>query len=271
MIKSTFAYLCILCLITIVFIGCTDDQGSSLSEINACDYIYPPANSTQVYSNDLSSFTLEMGPDTATYTGTSSGGGVLIYALSGKLENGHVIAYACGDDGAQAIGPNEDDWYNFLEEADAIQDDYFDGSNFDARSLMEDLLDKDFLQADGFPLIMTLPTLFYNATEETLDDVKKGSLGISISINNPEAPTPPRITIATISIVGQLKEHLSSYQVNDVEYEDVIKVEIRCTAYQGAIYHDGDDSPIREIIADYWFAKGIGMIETTDRDYRLNS
>jgi len=65
-----------------------------------------------------------------------------------------------------------------------------------------------------------------------------------------------------------LVEQLDERTVNGTSYEDVIRVEVEFRIELYPDFQNGDDSPVRIYDCEYWFAKGIGMIETSDRNFK---
>jgi len=246
----------IACFSLLFIVGCTDDE---LIGLDACDYILPEFDSTQKYSNDLGSFEMHIGPDTI------EAGLKERYSFFDTTEV--IVSYGCGNHIGIGSGYSSG-LYDHVNLAGLVKEDYTVDEIFDARSMMEDYLDLTLFDPAGPPLIVTFGVVFDNADEN--GDIGDGKLRVSIDVPDPLGPPPYRVFGMKVQSYSQLAEKVDQHEVNGTIYEDVIRVELDFTAYLYRENANEDTSPIRQITFDYWFAKGIGLIETTDHNYKLD-
>lgn len=272
---KTMKYLSfpIFCLFIFFAVGCEDEEQDDLSDIDACEYVLPSYNTTQKFSNDLTTFELHFGPDTIVNNTN------IIDQRVAILDDTDIeIPFGCvsSNGGFIFLGDgnhfiNENAWEEIeLFEGVFFSDnwvDYVTDDQLDARSWIEDMLDLTYLNPNGYPIMIPFGISFDDEYEDA--DGWEGVFGhmTHIVLHEPGVVPPP--VVARIRMNSRLAAHLDQHEVNGIEYEDVILVEAR---FRVTLYPDfqyGDDSPVWDEVYNYWFAKGIGLIETTDRNFKL--
>ncbi len=260
----------IFCSMIFISIGCDDECEDEvevdLTTIDACEYILAPYNTTQKFSNDITTFELHFGPDTLEINEGYSGQRLAIFNDTDVECYFTCLSSAAG---TAAISSSQnyfdlqweaEEWYEGPIEAE----DYIEDEELDARSWITDLMDASFLHPEGYPLMITFAFGFH--VDEEVIGGYDSMWGTTIPYREDGGPLK---NAAYIRVIGNLVEHLEQREVNGIIYEDVIRVEVRLSTLLDPEFQDGDDSPICDIVYNYWFANGIGLIETTDHDLKL--
>jgi len=246
-----------------IFFACTDEE--DLSVIDACDYILPPVNTTQSFSNEFISFDINIGLDTV--PGNSS---FLNAHRRGFLNETDIkIDFGCGANGSDVILGNFDELtYDLFEEnEEAIEEsDFVVDGVIDHRAFLY-AASEILLDPETHPLLVTFGLAFQNATEASMGAAEPQTV-TAYSRVSADSSNWEFVNRAFLRTTSTLVEHLDERTVNGTIYEDVIRVEVEFRIELYPDFQNGDDSPVRVYDCEYWFAKGIGMIETSDRNFK---
>lgn len=256
----------------IIFIlSCTTDD--DLTVIDACEYILPDFESTQTFSNGITTFQLNFGPDTIADFGNPA---IADFRWAVLDETGLEFPFFCSSTTMVlgSAGENiydqwtELDWFDGTDFSQSSAQAYITDGQLDARSWIGDGLDATYLHPNALPFMITTGMDFKNIDEDSMGaDNTQGWL--QFTIQNEDDPNLMPTIVARLNFIRQLVELIDEHEVNGIVYEDVIRVEMEIEAQLYPDYQYGDDSNVREVVYDYWFAKGIGLIETTDRNFKL--
>lgn len=250
----------------IISVSCDDDcdEEFDLTTIDACEYILAPHNTTQKFSNDLTTFELHFGPDTLEVDELFSDRRIAIFK-----DTDVECFFGCrsNEAGTASLGSinnfqeqwEEEEWYEKIEAEDYIEDE-----TLDTRSWIGDVLEASYLHPNAYPLMITL-VFGFHVNEEIIGGYDS-IWGTSILYREDGEISKPA---ADIRVFGNLVEHIDQREVNGITYEDVILVEVGFKTFIGQEFQDGNDSLISNLVYSYWFAKDIGLIETTDHNFKL--
>lgn len=258
--KKNFLFIFLIAGLTIGITSCDDDDGSE-PNIIACEYFMPEAEAVYTYANADTSFTINIGPDTVN---TNNGS-----ALYARVNNtNYLYAYNCTSL-LSTQGPfegNDSDQDALGVFWDKAQEDYIVDDVFVAEDYLNDLAEFQF-SGQPFPTMVT----FYLAAKDTdladNDTDYKASYIITIPCTLPSGFD----CITNVGSIGrflyqyEIISHSNSRNVNGVNYEDVIEIALTITL--GKSY--GGNSIVRTETFAYWLARDIGVIETTDKGYKL--
>ncbi len=256
-----------------ISIACDDCEDEvDLATIDACEYILPSFNSTKTFSNDLTTFELNFGPDTLESNAN------IIDLRTGMLnDTDKKVSFGCftSDNEMIVSGENnfnsyylweEEEWYDgpILEE---LAENYLVDGEFDARAWASELLGSTYLNPKGYPLMITFGFLFQN-----VEDASGSASGLSLNFSPSQSGgLMYQAAVANTLTKGTLVDHMAQHEVNGVVYEDVILVEVEYICYITSINGNESDNPVYDLVYNYWFAKDIGLIETTDHDFKLEA
>lgn len=224
--------------------------------IVACDYLIPLQDGAYVFANADTSFTMNIGP----YNGEDLPDAPADLKLISYEGTEYRAVYACPDSMAyiasyEEVGPSLIDAFDFPEFGESTAASTFDP--VEATQLFESEMD-----AFVYPRALLFATLLRD-TEIGSDEYLNTSFSTGlVNGDEPQALWP----YCDVGWRTDIVEYSESRTVAGTQYDDVIKMEF---SWSLRSRDNGSESYDVDRVFNYWFAKGIGLIETDDGNYKL--
>lgn len=246
----------IFALLTLIALGflCSCDCEDDPIYIVTCEYTTPLADTEYSYSNGDTSFSIYI----QNYTAEINTDFVISQPLDVQDGIPCATSFACMDSSSYT-GPFSGDYPNSFLLPEAAN--YYTEGVLDKSQYMLDLQER--IDDYGYPRFLCYSAYYADGFSDSDENF---SHAFQTLLRDFDSNDHAQRNIGYHRWYTQVRGHESSRTVNGVQYSDVIEVLLHWEMRPL-------DIPSDQLIVDeayqYWFAKGIGMIETTDGDWSL--